>query len=553
MRGWLLVGALLGTALSHPACTYFNTLYNAERLFAEAERAASQGDRTRARSIYQVAIEKAAKGLRKDPDGRWADDALYLIARAHYGRDDFPAARAALERLLATTTDREIRVGALTLLGATMLRLGEGPQAMVYLDSALHSVDAGSEQAALARLWRGRVRFAAGDETEAWADIEAAAARKGPIGREARLELATQAVLRGDQERARAAFAALFRDRDAHQWADSLRTLAERAHARWGARSARALLEPAAAAAWPAEPRDGLSLFRAELAARGGDTAQAVAEARLVADRASGVTADRARVLLARWRLAYAADIEELAEVRAILLPSLAHPEARAILQSMQLLHALLDAGQRTGQPLAFFAAAEVARDELGSRALARQLFLAYADLVPGATWAPKALLAAAALQPAPEEHAAIRDRLAGYTGNVYLAALQGGHDSLPFSEAEERLARTLAALRSEAARYAAQRDAFVTLTLATLDSVKAAAKADSVKVACGALLDSLGVTGIRGDSLRAACIRGDSLRFEFFLRADTASLRDAATTQNDTASVTGTRRSDADSGGAKQ
>lgn len=553
MRGWVLAGALLGTALSHPACTYFNTLYNAERLFAEAERAASQGDRTRARSIYQAAIEKAAKGLRKDPDGRWADDALYLIARAHYGRDDFTAAQAALGRLLATTTSREIRVGALTLLGATMLRLGEGPRALVYLDSALHRVDSGSEQAALARLWRGRVRFVVGDETEAWADIEAATARKGPIAREARLELATQAVLRGDRERARAAFAALFRDRDAHLWADSLRTLAERAHARWGAQAARALLEPAASAAWPAEPKEGLSLFRAELAARAGDTAQAMAEARAVAHRAAAATADRARVLLARWRLAHAADIQELAEVRASLLPSLAHPEARAILQSMQLLHALLDAGRRTGQPLAFFAAAEVARDELGSRALARQLFLAYADLVPGATWAPKALLAAAALQPPPEEDAAIRDRLARYTGNVYLAALQGGAEPLPFTEAEERLDRTLSALRKEAEHYAAQRDAFVAFTLATLDSVKAAAKADSIEIACGALLDSLGVAAIRGDSLRAACIPGDSSRFEPFLRADTASLRDAATTANDTASVPGTRRSDADPGGAKQ
>ena len=135
----------------------------------------------------------------------------------------------------------------------------------------------------------------------------------------------------------------------------------------------------------------------------------------------------------------------------------------------------------------------------------------------------------------------------------MYLAALQGGYDSVPFTEAEERLARTLSALRDEAERYAGQRDAFVALTLATLDSVKAAAKADSIKVACGALLDSLGVAGIRGDSLRAACIRADSARFEFFLRADTASLRDAATTANDTASIMDTRRFDADSGGAKQ
>src|SRR5690606_8159917 len=60
-------------ALGLSACAYFNALYNAKRLFAEAEAAAAKGQASVADASYSQAIEKAAKSLRKDPDGRWAD------------------------------------------------------------------------------------------------------------------------------------------------------------------------------------------------------------------------------------------------------------------------------------------------------------------------------------------------------------------------------------------------------------------------------------------------------------------------------------------------
>ncbi len=47
---------------------------------------------------------------------------------------------------------------------------------------------------------------------------------------------------------------------------------------------------------------------------------------------------------------------------------------------------------------LGYLLAAEAARDELGATALARKLFVRYADEQSSAPWAPKALLAAIAL-----------------------------------------------------------------------------------------------------------------------------------------------------------
>ena len=78
------VGWPLALAFVVSNCGYFNSLYNARRDFADAERAAANGQRSQAQQGYTGAIEKAAKSYRKYPRGRWSDDALYLIARARF-------------------------------------------------------------------------------------------------------------------------------------------------------------------------------------------------------------------------------------------------------------------------------------------------------------------------------------------------------------------------------------------------------------------------------------------------------------------------------------
>lgn len=204
------------------------------------------------------------------------------------------------------------------------------------------------------------------------------------------------------------------------------------------------------------------------------------------------------------------------------------------MLRNMRAVAVLLEHAQRTGQPLALFAAAELARDELEAPGLARQLFIAYADVVPDATWAPKALLAAADLAPSAEELAAIRERLAGSRDNVYLAALERRDRGVDFEEAEQRLSRTLGALRELAMAEADQRDAGVARAIALLDSARLAARTDSLEIACGALIDSLGIVGIRSDSVRAACMRADTVAIDSFLRVDTLLLIDTTQVRTD-------------------
>jgi hypothetical protein len=200
---------------------------------------------------------------------------------------------------------------------------------------------------------------------------------------------------------------------------------------------------------------------------------------------------------------------------------------ARSLVQSLKTLDVLTERARETGQPLALFAAAELARDELHAPLLAAQLFLAYAELAPQTQWAAKALLAASALDPARATE--LRRQAERYHSNPYIAVLNGRADSAAsYQQAEEGLARTLQTLVSEASGVAARRELTVNRAVTTMDSLRLVARTDSTRITCGIMLDSLAVAGIRADSIRAACMRGDRPRIALLLKADTLMLRDS-------------------------
>jgi hypothetical protein len=182
-----------------------------------------------------------------------------------------------------------------------------------------------------------------------------------------------------------------------------------------------------------------------------------------------------------------------------------------------------------TGQPLALFGAAEIARDELAAPLLARKLFIAFADVGAQTPWAAKALLAGIALDPAAEEANALRDRLHALPPNPYSSATRGEVVDEAYESAEERLARSMLALKNETTILAQQRETAVSRAIAVLDSITFAARADTVLAACGIMLDTLALTGIRADSVRTACIRRDSVNLALYLRVDTLAWLPAA------------------------
>jgi hypothetical protein len=520
-----MAGRLLSTLLliAVTGCGFSNAMYNARRRVSDAERAAGRGDALAARTAYGEVIETAAVAFRKDPDGRHADEALLLVGRARFGLGEFAAARAAFARAAELAAASELRAAAYAWGGAAELELGRPAHAEALLDSALTLGTGSDALTARAHLWRARSRLELG-AAGAREDLQRAAQAGGLVGREAQLHAARHAVAEGDSALAADALRALI-GADDDPRTDAVAAVAHAAAVRWSPAYARALLD-LEASAWPAAARDTLLVVHAELLALEGDTAAAVETALRAADRLGGPATDHARVLAARWQLQTATTTADLEGVRALLLPAVASAAAQTLLEQLRTLDALIDAAGAEGGGLALFAAGELARDALDAPGLARALFLDYAGRAPDAVWAPKAVLAAAALGGGDDALAA---SLAAASGNVYVQAVNGRADADAFAAAEAGLTLALTEIRQAAAVAAGSRDPTVGRAVAMIDSLRTRERADSMRAHCALLIDSLVIAGIRADSVTSACMRGDVARVDSVLRMDTLLLRDSA------------------------
>ena len=515
--------ALMAT-VSIAGCAYFNALYNARRLYREAEAATNRGDGHIAEAAYRESLEKAARSLQRDPAGRWSDDALLLIGQNQFALGDCAAAGAALERALRETDDPVLGARARAYLGASAQCLGEPDDAVIHLNDAIPELDRASVVGAFARLWRARARFDLDRPDSAWSDLAAVASRDDALGRAAQLEQIARALQHDRQDVVVQAFHRLLEDPAGDVHADSIVRLASATSRRWGGELARAALEPAPHAPWAGEFRDRLVVERAKQAALAGDTALALAELQQAASRSTAQVANDARIEIALMQLSAARDPTDLRAIRAVLLPAVADNRARRALGSIGVVSALLVQAQQ-GQPLALFAAAELARERLGARVLARRLFVSYADLAGSGGWSTKAIMAALALDPPPAEADALRARFDA-ANDAYARAARG---EVPpdFEELERRLDQALRGQVDRATREAQQRDIAIAEAITEIDSLTSAVRADSLALVCGSFADSLGLAGIRRDSVRAACLREDVALVDSFLLVDTTTLRD--------------------------
>jgi len=144
---------------------------------------------------------------------------------------------------------------------------------------------------------------------------------------------------------------------------------------------------------------------------------------------------------LAAWQLGEARALLEIRDVLSVLLPGVEDERVARLVEHVQGMMYLTEQG--FSDPLAWFAAAEMARDDLGAPELARGLFLAYADAAPGEPWVPKALLAALAVSEREGDRAWLRGRLEGEAGSPYVLAARG-EPALGLEALEEELARRL-------------------------------------------------------------------------------------------------------------
>lgn len=108
-------------------CAYFNTFYNANKLFNEAEKLRTEkgGSEERAAPQYDACIKKCLDLLRYHPNSKYVDDALYMIGVSHFHRGEYVQAQASFRDLLEGHPESDFAERALFHMGLASLAMGD--------------------------------------------------------------------------------------------------------------------------------------------------------------------------------------------------------------------------------------------------------------------------------------------------------------------------------------------------------------------------------------------------------------------------------------------
>ena len=436
--------ALMTVCFFMNGCVYYNSIYNAEQAYDQAEAHRRAGRDSLAAASYQDVIRKAAEGYRRDPEGQWAPDALFLLGRARLRMGETGAAQAAFETAEALAEEPGDSLAILVYRAVAAEQIGDREGALRLVNRALGGLSSGPALAD-GHLLRGRILLEEGQRDGGWWDLDRAPSVDAGTRVEAGLARLRWAVELDEPRRASEALTRLLKSSEAAPSLDSVAVLAHAAALQWGPSVVAGFLAGADSADWGRVGRARIRLTRAVLLEQAGDTAAASQAAWAVA-RGIGEGAGEARLWLAKVRLVRARDLAELAAVRGLLLPAGEQPAVGELVELIDEVDRLTALGLE--ESLGWFAAGEIARDDLQAPILSRGLFLAYADADPREPWAAKALLAAIDVSPGEGDRAWLRGRLEVHRESPYVLAARGS--AAPGFEAlEEDLALLLQELRN--------------------------------------------------------------------------------------------------------
>jgi len=428
-------GALALAGWAAAACAYYNAMWSAEHLANEARKLERQDRISEARSYWAQAAVKAESVVARHPTSRWADEALVLRGEALARSGGCAGAAEPLERALASVQDEALRERAELATAECALARGDAAAAIGALHGVTESRD-GSRRSGAALL----AGQAAELEGEPMAAAEWFRRSDAPAAVAARVRVLLAAGRIPDAIALTDTLARL-RFREA-EWAAVLQQLRQAADAE----AASAALDHMLARRRPPAGARGRLLFAdgdALLAAGRIDAAAAryAQVAAVVPDSSAG---QLARVRAVRVLAVRAESLPQLAPVEEQLkrlqqsgAAGTAATESRALesLVGQIRQHDDQSEGRR-------FRLAELVRDSLGASRLAGRLFLDFARATPTSLFAPKALLAAAALLPERRDSLlAVLD--SRYAGSPYTLALRG-ELSPAFGAAEDSLATAL-------------------------------------------------------------------------------------------------------------
>lgn len=413
---------LIGLALSTLACAHHNVVRNAGVLYAQADGLRRSGNDTAAAAHYADVVRKTSDALRSQPSGSWSEEARLLLGRAHYRLGHLREARAALQGMTVVDEAPELVGAAEVYLALVEESVGQRSEALRRVQRSFEG-PLEPDVLAEARLLQARLEIRRGATDRSWWALDRAIEAQASARVEAVLTGLRGAIESGQREHARFALGRVLSYREAGERVDDVESMLRPVVDGWGPDDALELFEALDSGRWARGPLGRLQLMRAQLLFESGSVQEARALAARVSDGLDQ-SAVEARIVLSIWQAVALRDLSGLPRLRAELLPAASEPTVSARLRHVDDLEAYVEAGLE--DPLAWYAAAEVARDDLAAPFLARGLFLAYADAAVDDPWVPKALLAALDVSREEGDRAWLRGRLEAYGGSPYVLAARG-------------------------------------------------------------------------------------------------------------------------------
>ncbi len=149
---WALFALVLLALVGLGGCAYFNTYYNARKLYRQADRSRGQFPDTNYASggeatLYQKAADKFALVIAKYPQSRWAVPSLYYMAESAYRRQELSRAQKLFEDVWQLYPSSRYAQRAKLRFALCSWRLGEEERGLRMLAS-IAKADRGTQEQA---------------------------------------------------------------------------------------------------------------------------------------------------------------------------------------------------------------------------------------------------------------------------------------------------------------------------------------------------------------------------------------------------------------------
>lgn len=169
----LVCAVLLALLFSGSGCAYYNTFYLARKYYnqgiQEEKRNTTGRLSPQATERFDKSIKQAEKILVRYPNSKWVDDALFLMGRAHFGREEYGSARARFDELLSRFPGSDFEAEARFWIGRTHFAENDFVKAIESFESV--------QAAGLDPEWGDEVLYFLGEVSFAREDYPAAIER----------------------------------------------------------------------------------------------------------------------------------------------------------------------------------------------------------------------------------------------------------------------------------------------------------------------------------------------------------------------------------------